>query len=76
MLILKVSKSNSREKIEFELKYLKSLATKQGFQMMFKKTEEIRNLLENRGYRKTQCRKDIKEQFLKNGKFACRFSSD
>lgn len=53
MSILKLSKHNSKKEIEFELKYLLSLTTKQRFQMMFKKAEEIRNLLKNHGYRKT-----------------------
>ena len=53
MSILKLKKSNPRKEIEFELNYLKTLSTKQRFQMMFKKTEEIRNLLKNHGYRKT-----------------------
>jgi hypothetical protein len=53
MPILKLSKSNPDKEIEFELNYLKSLTTEQRFQMMFKKTEEIRNLLKSHGYRKT-----------------------
>ena len=53
MPILKLKKSNPSREIEFELNYLKTLSTKQRFQMMFKKTEEIRNLLKNHGYRKT-----------------------
>lgn len=53
MPILKLSKSNPNKEIEFELNYLKSLTTRQRFQMMLKKTEEIRNLLKNHGYRKT-----------------------
>ncbi|MCK4325242.1 hypothetical protein KAW55_00630 [bacterium] len=51
--ILKLKKHNENKEIEFELNYLKSLTTKQRFQMMFKKTEEIRDLLKNHGYRKT-----------------------
>ncbi len=53
MPILKLNKANPNKEIEFELNYLKSLTTKQRFQMMFKKTEEIRDLLKNHGYRKT-----------------------
>jgi len=53
MPILKLKKSNQSREIEFELNYLKTLSTKQRFQMMFKKTEEIRNLLKDHGYRKT-----------------------
>lgn len=53
MPILKLKKSNPRKEIEFELKYLKSLTTKQRFQMMLKKTREIKSLLKSHGYRKT-----------------------
>ena len=53
MPTLKLKKHNHRKEIEFELKYLKSLTTKQRFQMMLKKTEEIRGLLKTHGYRKT-----------------------
>ena len=53
MPILKLSKSNPNKEIEFEINYLKSLTIKQRFQMMFKKTEEIRSLLKNHGNRKT-----------------------
>ena len=47
MPILKLNKPDPDKEIEFELNYLKSLTTKQRFQMMFKKTEEIRKLLKN-----------------------------
>ena len=53
MPILKLNKPDPDKEIEFELNYLKSLTTKQRFQMMFKKTKEIHNLLKNHGYRKT-----------------------
>ena len=53
MPILKLNKPDPDKEIEFELNYLKSLTTKQRFQMMFKKTEEIRKLLKNYGHRKT-----------------------
>lgn len=52
MAILKLSKHNENKEIEFELNYLKSLTTKQRFQMMLKKTEEIRSLLKGHGDRK------------------------
>jgi len=51
--ILKLSTDDEDKEIEFELNYLMSLTTKQRFEMMFKKTQEIRNLLENCGYRET-----------------------
>jgi len=53
MPILKLSRSNPNKEIEFELNYLKSLTVKQRFQMMFKKTKEMRCLLKGHGYRKT-----------------------
>jgi len=51
--VLKLNTDDEDKEIEFELNYLISLTTRQRFQMMFKKTQEIRNLLENCGYRKT-----------------------
>jgi len=51
--ILKLSSDDENEEIEFELNYLMSLTIKQRFQMMFKKTQEMRDLLENCGDRKT-----------------------
>jgi len=53
MPILKLSKDNENEEIEFELNYLKSLTTNQRFQMMVKKTYELINLLGKNGDRKT-----------------------
>lgn len=53
MPILKLRKHDENKEIEFELNYLKSLTTKQRFQMMFKKTREVLNLLEKSGHRKT-----------------------
>ena len=51
--ILKLRRHDKSKEINFELDYLLSLTTKQRFQMMFKKTQEIRSLLRNNGYRKT-----------------------
>ena len=51
--ILKLKKHNEGKEIEFELKYLLSLKTRQRFEMMFQKTEEMKKLLEKSGYRKT-----------------------
>ncbi len=51
--ILKLNKHNPEKEIEFELNYLKSLSTKKRFEMMFKKTKEIVELLERSGYRKS-----------------------
>ena len=51
--ILKLKKHNEGKEIEFELKYLLSLTTRQRFKMMFKKSEEMKRLLEKSGHRKT-----------------------
>ena len=51
--ILKLSSHDENKEIEFELNYLSSLTTKQRFQMMAKRTKEIRSLLKNHGYRGT-----------------------
>lgn len=50
--ILKLNKHNPKKEIEFELRFLKSLSVKQRFEMMFKKTEEMVNLLKKSGHRK------------------------
>ncbi len=49
--ILKLKKHNEGKEIEFELKYLLSLTTRQRFEMMFKKSEEIKRLPEKSGHR-------------------------
>jgi len=41
--ILKLGRHNEKEEIIFELKFQMSLTTRQRFEMMFKKTEEIKN---------------------------------
>lgn len=50
--ILKLDRHNEKEEIIFELKFQMSLTTHQRFEMMFKKTEEMKKLLEKSGYRK------------------------
>jgi len=50
--ILKIDRHNEEKEIEFELKYLLSLTTRQRFEMMFKKSKEMRELLEKSGHRK------------------------
>ena len=50
--ILKLDSHDEEREIDFELNYLSSLTVKQRFEMMFKKTEEIRSLLKSHGYRK------------------------
>lgn len=51
--ILKLDDHDEDKEIEFELNYLLSLTTRQRFQMMLQKAQEMRNLLKNHGYRKT-----------------------
>jgi len=51
--VLKLKKHDEKKEIEFELKYLLSLTTRQRFEMMLKKSEEMKKLLEKSGHRKT-----------------------
>jgi hypothetical protein len=51
--VLKLTKHDEEREIEFELRFLLSLTTRQRFEMMFKKSEEMRELLEKSGHRKT-----------------------
>lgn len=53
MPVLNLRGNNERKEIEFELKYLASLSTKERFTMMIKKTEEMVTLLKKSGHRKT-----------------------
>ena len=50
--ILILDSHDEDREITFEVNYLSSLTIKQRFEMMFKKTDEIRSLLKNHGYRK------------------------
>ena len=52
MAILKLDEHNEEKEIEFELDYLTSLTTKQRFQMMFQKREEMLSLLKRNERRK------------------------
>ena len=51
-LILKLDRHNEKRELTFELRFQMSLTTRQRFEMMFKKTEEMRKLLEKSGHRK------------------------
>lgn len=51
--ILKLNRHNAKKEIEFELKFLKSLSIRKRFEMMFKKTKEMVNLLEKSGHRRS-----------------------
>ena len=50
--VLKLKRHNTKKEIEFELRFLKSLSVKERFEMMFKKTKEIVELLEKNGHRR------------------------
>ncbi|OGL43542.1 MAG: hypothetical protein A2W05_10035 [Candidatus Schekmanbacteria bacterium RBG_16_38_10] len=50
--ILKLDRHDEEKEISFEIRYQCSLTTRQRFEMMFKKTKEIKNLLEKSGRRK------------------------
>ena len=53
MAVLKIEKDDENREIEFELCYLKSLTTRERFLLMQKKTEEMKEMLRKRGYRKS-----------------------
>lgn len=53
MPILKLDHSDEKREVVFEVAYLRSLTMRQRFQMMAKKSEELRCLLKGHGYRKT-----------------------
>ncbi len=50
--VLKLREHDEKKEILFELKYLMSLTTRQRFEMMMKKSKEIKDLLEKSGHRK------------------------
>jgi hypothetical protein len=50
--ILKLDDHNEEKEIEFELSYLLSLTLQERFQLMFKKTKELLDLLEKNGHRR------------------------
>jgi hypothetical protein len=50
--ILLLKKDNEKKEMDFELQYLLSLTIKERFQLMRKKSREMRNLLEKNGHRK------------------------
>ncbi len=53
MAVLKTDGKNENKEIEFELKYLLSLSSKQRFKMLFQKKKEILSLLKRDANRKT-----------------------
>ena len=50
--ILKLDDHDEEQEIEFELSYLLSLSVQERFQLMFKKTRELIELLERNGHRR------------------------
>lgn len=50
--ILKLEKDDSEKELEFELDYQLSLTTQQRFEMMFRKSREIAQMLIDNGHRK------------------------
>lgn len=54
MAILKLDKHDEDREIEFELKYLASLTTRQRFELMFEKSKELRSLLKKSNKKKNQ----------------------
>ena len=50
--ILKLDDRDEDKEIEFELSYLLSLTLQERFQLMFKKTKELLDLLEKNGHRR------------------------
>jgi hypothetical protein len=52
MPVLILEKDDENREIEFELRYLKSLTTKERFFIMQKKSDEMKKMLRKRGYRK------------------------
>lgn len=51
--ILKLNKHDEKKELLFELKYQLSLTTRQRFEMMFKRTEELKRLMGKNGSGKT-----------------------
>jgi hypothetical protein len=50
MPILKLDQDDESSEVEFELRYLKSLTTKERFLLMFRKSEEMKKLARNCGH--------------------------
>lgn len=51
--ILKLKRHDEKKEIQFELRFLLSLSTKERFNMMINKSMEARKLLGENGYRRT-----------------------
>lgn len=51
--ILKLTRHNQKQEREFEVRFLQSLTITQRFAFMRQKSQELRNLLESHGHRRT-----------------------
>jgi len=61
MALLKLRKHNEDKEIEFELKYLRSLTTRQRFELMFEKSRLMARLLKKKRGRKVVIIKRAKD---------------
>lgn len=52
MPILKLDKDDDDKQLEFELAYQRTLTTQERFELMFRKSREIAEMLLRHGYRK------------------------
>ena len=50
--VWKVDTDDEEKELQFELAYQRSLTTQQRFEMMFRKSRELAEMLERLGYRK------------------------
>ena len=50
--ILKMDRDDEERELEFELAYLRTLTTQQRFELMFRKSREIAEVLLRHGHRK------------------------
>lgn len=51
--VLKVKKNDEEQELAFELAYQRSLTTQQRFELMFRKSREIAEMLHRHGHRKS-----------------------
>ncbi len=50
--IIKLAKDDPEKELEFELEFQRSLTTQQRFEMMFRKSKELAQMLIENGHRK------------------------
>ena len=61
MAILKLKKHNEKKEIDFELKYLSSLTTRERFEMMFEKSRQMAAMLRRNERRRAMIIKRAKD---------------